>query len=101
MPFAQYSFMSEEEKAQLQHQREVDGMVKEIEQQSAIVMTSLQQWLRQRDYRPQSDKQSRMRDENMRQAMDGLVKARERENALFRELFGIEDDRLAIEGPSR
>lgn len=100
MGFAQHAYMSEDEKIELQHQRDVAKTIKEIEQQSGVVMGALAHWLRQRSYRPKTSKEATMRDDAMQAAMDRLIKARQSENALFRELFGIEEDRLAIAKPA-
>ncbi|WP_316200799.1 MULTISPECIES: hypothetical protein [unclassified Bradyrhizobium] len=64
----------------LAKRRKIDDALKQIGHQQACVMINLQQWLRSRD----------------QAAMERLLEARAAENALFRDLFGISSDRLAL-----
>jgi hypothetical protein len=66
----------------------LDEMLRAIEGAQASVANNLGIWLRSYQH-PKGQQQAK-------QAMDRLIEARQEENRLFRELFGIADDRLAI-----
>jgi hypothetical protein len=71
---------------ELRERRRLADALKEIEQCQAIVMTSLQTWLRHKDHPGKTAEQ----------AMERLMNARRQENLVFRNVLGIEPGRLAI-----
>ncbi len=72
---------------EMAERRRVDEMLKQIEHCHANMMSSLSTW--QRHHVAGSAKTAR-------QALEGVMAARETQNRLLREFLGIEEDRLAI-----
>ena len=73
--------------AEMAEKRRIAEMLKRISDQQAGIATQASIWLRCRDANPKQ----------AGQAMERLLEARAQENALFRQLFGIDDERQAIE----
>jgi hypothetical protein len=71
---------------EMTRKRVLDEKLKLIQQQQGRVMIALGVWLRAKHSMPKEAER----------AMQQLIEARSEENRLFRSLFGIKDDCLAI-----
>jgi hypothetical protein len=86
---------------ELQFKLSLGKRIGEIAAQQQIIAVQLETWLRHRRYADThqlSLRQKQTSDSAIQGAMRRIVEARSEENRLFREIFGVENDRLAIEG---
>jgi hypothetical protein len=84
---------SETFQAEMAERRRIGDIVKQIEGCRATITTNLMVWFRCIQW---AEKNGCPIPESAQQAMDDLISARQEENRLFRKLFGIAEDRLAI-----
>ena len=100
--FADYGNFSEHFQKEMTEQRRVGDLVKLIEGAQETVKTNMWTWLRSRqwiDKNPEaSATQIKQANKSADAAMQSLIGARQEENRLWKLLFGIEDQRRAIEG---
>jgi hypothetical protein len=89
----QYGNTSETFQAEMREWRRIGNIVKQIEGCRDSITNCLMQWFRIVEW---AEKNHEPIPETGYQAMERLIEARRQENDLFKQLFGIAEDRLAI-----
>jgi hypothetical protein len=89
----EYGNTSETFQAEMRERRRIGDIVKQIEGCRDSITTNLMTWFRGVQW---AEKNGGQIPESAYAAMERLIEARRQENELFKQLFGIAEDRLAI-----